>query len=241
MSASPSIHERAWTQPTAYERWYESSLGRSYAESLEAVLRPWLAGAGNRRILDAGCGPGLDIERFFPTPSDVLGMDCSWEMARRALQRCAGSRPIVVASIEQMPLHDESCDLVFCVNCLEFVEDRQAAFGEVARVLRPGGRAVFGVLNRRSVWELTRRLWRPFRRASYYQGRFFRTDELEAYCRTAGLHLQESLSVAHFPPVPPGPLGSVYGRIDRFSRRHQLPGGAVILARAVKRTDADDP
>jgi SAM-dependent methyltransferase len=129
-------------------------------------------------------------------------------MARRAAERCrqAGRpRSFVVGSATRMPFAGGSFDLAFAVNCLEFVGDREAAFAEIARVLRPAGTAVLGVLNRASVWEWTRRLWRPFRRTAYYRGRFFTAREVGNLCARVGLVVEELRSVVHFPPIPPGP------------------------------------
>lgn len=61
--AEPISNARSdWSQPTKYERWYASSLGRVYAASLERVLLPWfskLAGSlgldlYNTEVTDAG-------------------------------------------------------------------------------------------------------------------------------------------------------------------------------------------
>ncbi len=76
-----------WDQPTAYERWYASSLGRCYGASMEAVLSPWLSSSKAKRVLDVGCGPGLAAERLFTRDAEVWGLDCALEMAYRARAR----------------------------------------------------------------------------------------------------------------------------------------------------------
>ena len=183
-----------WDQPTAYERWYASSLGRCYGASLEAVLGPWLSVARASRVLDVGCGPGLAAERLFTSDAEIWGLDCSLEMAYRARARSKQTgvpRFIVVGSVADLPFPDGTFDLVSCVNCLEFVEDRHRAFGEIARVLAPAGRAVLAVLNRRSLWEITRRLRRPVSHTSYYNGRFFCEKDLRDYCAAAELDVDD--------------------------------------------------
>ena len=168
-----------WDQPTACELWYASSLGRAYGASIERVLKPWLAATAGKRVLDIGCGPGLGLDRLFPADAAVWGIDCSFQMARRAWVHSRETRfprAVVVGSVTRLPFRDRSFDAVLCVNCLEFVADRAAAFREIARILRPPGLAVIGVLNRRSIWEITRRLRRPSSRHSYYRGRFFIED-----------------------------------------------------------------
>jgi SAM-dependent methyltransferase len=232
-----SVPRPAWDRPTAYERWYASSLGRAYAASLDRALRPWLGQSAGCRVLDIGCGPGLLRDRLFPGDADVIGLDCSAEMVERALARSrpgGRARRFVVGSVGRLPFADGAFGLVFCVNCVEFVEDRSAAFAEMARVLRPSGSAVLGVLSRRSVWELTRRLRRPFASGPYYRGRFFRAQEVRACCTEVGLKVEEIKTAVHFPPFAPGPLSWVYDRMDRWCQRHSLGCGGVILCLAKK-------
>ena len=226
-----------WDQPTAYERWYASSLGRCYGASMETVLSPWLGSSKATRVLDVGCGPGLAAERLFTRDAEVWGLDCSLEMAYRARARSEKTgvpRFIVVGSVASLPFQDDTFDLVSCVNCLEFVEDRHRAFREIARVLVPAGRAVLAVLNRRSLWEITRRLRRPVSRTSYYDGRFFGERELRDHCAAAGLDVADCRSAVHFPPIPPGPLARLYVGWDRWAcaRRHRF--GGVLLCHATK-------
>jgi SAM-dependent methyltransferase len=113
---------------------------------------------------------------------------------------------------------------------MEFVEDRRAAFAEVARTLRPYGVAIIGVLNRQSVWEITRRVRKPFSHKPYYKGRFFSQRELRATLESAGLHVDELETVAHFPPIPPGPFTNIYRRLDAA----RLLNGGVILCHATR-------
>ncbi len=44
-------------------------------------------------VLDAGCGPGLVAEAFLEAGHEVVGVDLSAEMVRRARGRCAHIRP----------------------------------------------------------------------------------------------------------------------------------------------------
>ncbi|MCH8054418.1 MAG: class I SAM-dependent methyltransferase, partial [Planctomycetes bacterium] len=217
--------------------WYASSLGRCYGASMEAVLSAWLSSSKAKRVLDVGCGPGLAAERLFTRDAEVWGLDCSLEMAYRARARSEKTgvpRFIVVGSVVSLPFPDGTFDLVSCVNCLEFVEDRHRAFREIARVLAPAGRAVLAVLNRRSLWEITRRLRRPLSRTSYYDGRFFSEQELRDRCTAAGLDVADCRSAVHFPPIPPGPLARLYLGWDRWACKRRHCFGGVLLCHATK-------
>lgn len=226
-----------WSQPTQYERWYESPLGRAYGACIADVLRPWLQGLKTARVLDVGCGPGLVDARLLPEKCEVWGLDCSEAAAQRAVARSretGRSATVLVGSVAQIPLADASFDVVVSLNCLEFVANRRAAFAELSRVLTPGGTLIVAVLNRRGPWEVTRRLWRPLTRRSYYQGRFFTRRELGEHCTSAGLVAESYVPAVHFPPVPLGPLWPNMVSLDRAARRFKLLPGGVLVCRAHK-------
>lgn len=93
------------------------------------------------RALDVGTGLGdgaLLIAREFPH-TRVRGVDLSEEMVRRAQSRIGldpeGRVAFKVADASDLPFENESFDLVAQLNVPPF-------FGEIARVLRPGGYAV---------------------------------------------------------------------------------------------------
>ncbi len=226
-----------WDQPTAYERWCASSLGRCYGASLEAVLHPWLSERAVSRALDVGCGPGGVVERLFHPDVEVWGIDCSVQMACRARARARQTgqpRVVIVGSVVKLPFRGGQFDVISCINCLEFVDDRQGAFDVIARVLVPGGTAVIAVLNRRSGWALTRRLRRPLSRSTYYRGRFFNEQDLRTHCAAAGLQVEEIQTTVHFPPLPPGPFRRMYQGWDHKARQRGSRRGGVLLCRAIK-------
>lgn len=52
----------------------------------------------------------------------------------------AGRLDVVVGSVAQLPFASASFDKALCVHVVYFWNDLEEAFGELARVLRPGGR-----------------------------------------------------------------------------------------------------
>ena len=106
-----------------------------------------------RDVLDLGCGAGLDLVRFARAGARVSGV----ELSRRALAMAQGylevsglEAPLVQADAAQLPLPNQSFDLVFCHGVLPFVRDERAVVAEIRRVLRPNGLAVLGVYHRYS-------------------------------------------------------------------------------------------
>jgi SAM-dependent methyltransferase len=110
------------------------------AESLARFVAFAAIPAGGR-VLDAGCGPGLVAEAFLAAGCEVLGVDLSAEMIRRAGARCArfGAR----ARFEQRSLLEldpgAPLDGALSRNVLHHVEDPQAFVARQAALVRPGG------------------------------------------------------------------------------------------------------
>jgi SAM-dependent methyltransferase len=102
------------------------------------------------RVLDAACGPGLYLQALLERGARVSAFDASAAMVSLARQRVASMREEhrARAVIEQgrlegpLPYEDGSFDLAVCALAIHYLRDRAAAFGELYRVLRPGGSAV---------------------------------------------------------------------------------------------------
>ena len=103
-----------------------------------------LAGIPIRRpVLDLGCGDGVFGQVLFAEPIDV-GIDAS--VGELAIAQSSGSyRLLVLADGAALPCADAGFETVISNGVLEHVEDLPAALGEIARVLRPGGRLIFSV------------------------------------------------------------------------------------------------
>lgn len=91
------------------------------------------------RVLEIGFGGGALLRAMRECGAEVVGADLSEAAVERS--RAQGLE-IVLASVEALPFASASFDKAVSVNSLYFWPDAQAAFGELARVLRPGGRLV---------------------------------------------------------------------------------------------------
>jgi SAM-dependent methyltransferase len=109
----------------------------------EAAVR--LVGDGPGRLLEVGVGSGRLLARLAEQGWDVVGIDAAPRMVELARARVPGAK-VDVARVEELPFEDASFDAVVAVGVLEYT-DLAASLRELARVLRPGGRAVLGVLN----------------------------------------------------------------------------------------------
>ncbi len=93
-------------------------------------------------VLDAGCGTGLLLELL---DCYFVGLDLSAGMLKVARHRARGG-DLVRGDARLMPFRDRCFGTVYSVTVAH--EAPQLA-GEVARVLRPGGRAVVTLLRKR--------------------------------------------------------------------------------------------
>jgi SAM-dependent methyltransferase len=97
-------------------------------------------------VLDLGCGAGNDcfvVRRLVGETGNVTGLDFTPEMIAKAKDNNArlGYQNVefVLGDIEQMPLSDSIFDVVISNCVLNLVPDKQKAFSEIMRVLKPGG------------------------------------------------------------------------------------------------------
>jgi SAM-dependent methyltransferase len=141
----------------AAERGNPSFVWRDGQERRLSLAQHW-APMDGKRVLEFGCGLGLylqAIKRFTPR---VYGFDI--EVERLAHARRNGIDGTVGAVGERLPYADRSFDVVFSNDVLEHVSDDRASAQEIVRVLRPGGRAVIYVPNRRYLFETHGIYWR---------------------------------------------------------------------------------
>lgn len=98
-------------------------------------------------VLDLGSGAGLDAfvaRQAVGTAGRVVGIDMTPEMIAKARANAQklGFKNVrfVLGDIEALPLGDALFDLVLSNCVLNLVPDKAAAFAEMYRVLKPGGR-----------------------------------------------------------------------------------------------------
>ncbi len=101
-------------------------------------------------VLDIGCGAGMDLliaSRAVGDRGRAIGVDMTEGMTARARTsaRAVGLDNVEVRIGDAMalPLEDASCDVVISNGVLNLTPDKLVAYGEVFRVLRPGGRFLY--------------------------------------------------------------------------------------------------
>jgi ubiquinone/menaquinone biosynthesis C-methylase UbiE len=108
------------------------------------ALRP------GEQVLDIGSGPGLLVAEMAEAvgPSGrVTGLEISDSMLALGRRRCAHPSirqrvAFVKADAVALPFPDGTFDVAVSTQVYEYIADLKAAFAELHRVLRPGGRAL---------------------------------------------------------------------------------------------------
>lgn len=113
-------------------------------EAVEEAIRAVLADKSFRSLLDLGTGTGRMLELFGHDIERGLGIDLSLDMlhvARDRLERASLKNCSVrQGDIYDLPIANDSFDVVILHQVLHFLDDGARAIAEAARVLRPGGR-----------------------------------------------------------------------------------------------------
>jgi ubiquinone/menaquinone biosynthesis C-methylase UbiE len=139
-------HQRAYfdTEFSRYSRYRLENWRVSYLRRLAAANS--LGGSG-APLVDVGVGgSGYTVIEAARAGRDAIGCDLSLTglLTARQFAEEAGVAErtcFVCCSAERLPLASATFDVALAIAVLEHVPDDTAAIGELARVLRPGGRA----------------------------------------------------------------------------------------------------
>jgi ubiquinone/menaquinone biosynthesis C-methylase UbiE len=170
-----------------------SALNRRNREAVTKAVAA-LGLSGGETTLDIGFGGGLGLALLLRNGGAVHGADVSTTMLDRARgtfrrEIASGRLHLHEGPMAALPLEDHSIDAIVSTNTVYFVDDLDAAFTEVARVLAAGGRFVLGIGDP----ELMGRS----RMLTDNGFRIRPLDDIEAALAGAGLDLREHERFAH--------------------------------------------
>ncbi|MCY4449602.1 MAG: methyltransferase domain-containing protein [Chloroflexi bacterium] len=107
----------------------------------EPVVREMVARYPAGDALDAACGTGRHAEHLAAAGHRVVGVDATPEMLERARAKAPGAR-FETGDLTALPLPDGEVHRAVCSFALTHCADLGPPVGELARVVRPGGRVV---------------------------------------------------------------------------------------------------
>ena len=135
------LSRRLWEEHASW--WIEGfteGADPEYEDQIIPLAVTEQGGAG--RVLDLGCGDGQIARALASTGVSVVGVDPTTNQIDVAAER-AGGPVFAQAGAAVLPFSDGAFDGVIACLVFEHIDDVDAAIGEVARVLRPGGRFTF--------------------------------------------------------------------------------------------------
>lgn len=110
---------------------------RKWELLLKRMVWAQLGEIKNQKILDFGSGPGITANHF-AKENQVVAIEPSAEIVKGRWQDNAYEQ--IIGSLEELrKLEDNSFDVIFCHNVLEYAADRETIVREFYRVLKPGG------------------------------------------------------------------------------------------------------
>lgn len=159
-AAEREFHDRVYTAqwplpetPDAYldlfRRWQTTPFyegGWSYWGDVRREALAMVGEVKGKRLLDYGCGGGECALFFAMHGAEVTGFDLSpqgVEMARRRFAQYGIAAQLDVMDAEKLSYPDRSFDVLLGVGVLHHVIKYPGVAENAARVLKPGGRAIF--------------------------------------------------------------------------------------------------
>ena len=102
------------------------------------------------RVLEIGCGHGLTLQKLKQAGHHVSGTEFSSHAASYAKDRL--KIPMHVGSVDQLPVTDETFDLITLYHVLEHLEHPQTVLTRLHSMLKPTGHLLLEVPNYRSAF-----------------------------------------------------------------------------------------
>jgi malonyl-CoA O-methyltransferase len=188
-----------------------------------------------QRVLDIGCGTGHLLQRLaqqYPQ-AGLTGLDLASNMLQQAAERLGTCAELLQGDAERLPAKDNSFDLVVSTSTFQWLEDCATCFGEVQRVLEPGGLFCFALFGdgtqrepHRSWREALQRNNRPVQQGGDGTHRFHTVDQVRQSLEQQGFVAVEVITqqeLVWYPDLPQ--LLQAIKRIGAGTTRPQRGGG----------------
>lgn len=172
--------DQNWADSVAGDMERHYSPGRTWETLARSVLPLFETGD----VLDLASGDGVMAELLAPHAHRYVCIDASRRVVNAATERLRRHRNVEVreGDMHELPLEDESFDLVAMMQAITYADRPAQAVVEAARVLRPGGRLL--------LTSLARHEHRGIVESYGHVNMGFTARELRRFIEKAGLKLQ---------------------------------------------------
>ena len=110
------------------------------------------SGFQDKKVLEVGCGVGIDLVHFAQGGARVIGVDLSEtaiDLAKKNFNLRKLNGKFQVMDGEDLKFKDNSFDMVYIHGVLQYTADARKMMLEAHRVLKPGGQFIGMVYNRK--------------------------------------------------------------------------------------------
>jgi ubiquinone/menaquinone biosynthesis C-methylase UbiE/DNA-binding transcriptional ArsR family regulator len=169
-----------WADSVAGDMERHYSPGRTWEATARGLVH--LLDPGD--VLDIASGDGVLAELLAPTAKSIVCLDLSErvvEAGRRRL-RSFGHVKFELGDMHSLPVKNATFDTVLLMHALTYTTDPEQVFGEVARVLRTGGKLLAVTLQEHQHTKAVA----PYDHVNLG----FTKKQLKAFCTAAGLQVK---------------------------------------------------
>jgi 2-polyprenyl-6-hydroxyphenyl methylase / 3-demethylubiquinone-9 3-methyltransferase len=193
-------------------RWWDPDSEFRPLHQINPLRLGWidgLASLAGKQVLDIGCGGGILSDSMARKGATVTGIDLSVKALRVAQLHAMevgtpnlGFREI---SAEDMAREQPGAfDVVTCMEMLEHVPDPASVVEACSQLVKPGGWVFFSTINRNPKSFLFAIVGAEYvlnllPKGTHEYAKLIRPSELGAFCRSAGLELQQTRGMAYNP------------------------------------------
>ncbi len=162
-----------------------------------------------KKVIDIGCGGGILSEGLAQRGATVTGIDMGkqpLEVARLHLHESLLDIDYQHSTAEEMAVdHQETYDVVACLEMLEHVPDPASVIKACAAMCKPGGDLYFSTINRNPKSYLFAVIGAEYvlnilPKGTHDYAKFIRPSELSQFVRQADLELVDMTGL-HFNPI----------------------------------------
>lgn len=241
---SENIHDIEITQyPTGTIEYFDEleSYRFKKLEYLPSIIN--FNGYQGKRVLEVGCGLGIDLVRFARGGAIVTGIDLVdsiIQLAKKNFELNKINGELLTMNGEDLRFNDNSFDVVYAHGVLAYTTNPMKMIDEVHRVLKPGGKAILMMYHRNSWLFFVAEIF------GFKLGRedapVFKTYSLEEFKKMLGVFSHIETFIVRFPVktgIHKGLKASIYNNLfvpffNLIPKPMVRLFGAHLIAKAIK-------
>jgi malonyl-CoA O-methyltransferase len=195
----------------------------------ERLLQAEIKGLAGKHVLDVGCGTGrwMTHARDAGAGAAAIGID----LTRSFLAQAAGKPDLrgrlAAGDAARLPFRDQRFDVVLCSFVMGYLESTSDVVGELARVVKPGGRIIMSDLHPAALEQGWKSSFRVAETVYEIERRPYLLDEVRAAAARQGLRETQFMEAAIGEPEKH--LFVAAGRAEQFERVKDVRAVYVLV------------